>query len=37
MGIEILQHRPDSTDACTVLMILPYQLSSNKKFRKLPS
>lgn len=37
VGVEILQNKPDYSGSCTVLMVLPYQLSSNKKFRKLPS
>jgi hypothetical protein len=37
LAIEIIQNDLDETQQCTVMMILPYELSSDKKFRKLPS
>ncbi len=37
MAIEIFQNHIDETEECTIMMILPYELSSDKKFRKLPS
>lgn len=37
LAIEIIQNDLDETQKCTVMMILPYELSSDKKFRKLPS
>ena len=32
-----LQNHLDETKQCTIMMILPYELSSDKKLRKLPS
>jgi len=37
LAIEILQNHFDETEHCTIMMILPYELSSDKKLRKLPS
>jgi len=37
VAIEILQNHLDDSEKCTIMMILPYELSSDKKLRKLPS
>ena len=37
MAIEILQNHIDDSENCMIMMILPYELSSDKKFLKLPS
>lgn len=37
LAIEILQNDYDESEKCSIVMILPYELSSDKKFRKLPS
>jgi len=37
IAIEILQNDFDNSEKCTIMMILPYDLSSDKKLRKLPS
>lgn len=37
MAIEIIQNDFDEHETCSIMLILPYELSSDKKFRKLPS
>lgn len=37
LAIEILDYPQEENGHCTIMMILPYELSSDKKSRKLPS